>query len=78
MELDYGTVCVFLPSSLLTLTTPHLFISPSLLVGVKRVTSADLCVLLHRPITPLRGGVPVPSSPPSVSPSAAPMWSAAS
>lgn len=76
-KLHYGTVCVFLPSSLLTLTTPHLFLSPSLPVGVKRVMSADLCVLLHRPITPPEG-VPVPPSPPRVSPSAAPMCSAAS
>lgn len=47
---------VFLPSSLLTLTTPHLLLSPSLLAGVKRVMSADLCVLFHRPITSPRGG----------------------
>lgn len=36
-----------------TRTHTHLssFLSASLLVGVKRVMSADLCVLLHRPIT---------------------------
>lgn len=45
----------FLPSPLLSHTL-HLFPSPSLLVGVKRVMSADLCVLLHRPITSPWGG----------------------
>lgn len=49
-------LCALLPSSLLTLTTPHLLLSPTLLVGVKRVMSADLCVLLHRPITSPWGG----------------------
>lgn len=77
MKLHYGTLCVFLPSSVRTRTTPHLFLSPFLLVGVKRVMSADLCVLLPRPITPPEG-VPVPPSPPRVSPSTTPMCSAAS
>lgn len=48
------SVCLFCP--LPYSHTPHLFLSPSLLVGVKRVMSADLCVLLHRPITSPWGG----------------------
>lgn len=54
MTFQCDCVCL-LPSPSLTLAATS---SPSLLVGVKRVMSADLCVLLHCPITSPYGGRP--------------------
>lgn len=49
-------LCVFVCSALLTFPTPHLSLSPCLLVSVKRVMSADLCVSSFiAPLLPLGG-----------------------
>lgn len=51
-----GTLFVFLHCSLPSLTIPHLSLSSSLLVGVKRVISGDLCVSSFiAPLLPLGG-----------------------